>query len=160
MEGAVGLALISAIDIEALQNKLVKIVSSILASGGDSIDEKFIVDSAMHVWTACTLFDQSLFSKFTQMTDFGSEIKSTGDFILTGLLYSPVEKIRSTFRDAFVTLAKNTSKDCNAINYLISLCSVNFSKISDYPCRQFFSCFNEIVDTYFTRTEGVSENKK
>ena len=157
LEGSVGLNLISSIDLVQLQSKLLLIVSAILASGGDSIEEKSIVDNAMHVWTSCILFEPSLFAAFKAMDAYQHpDIKSAGDFIMTGLLYSPVEKIRSTFRDVFSAIASRCS-DENSLDFSISLLSSNFSKISEYPCRQFFSCFNDIVDVYF-RSECESSS--
>jgi hypothetical protein len=156
LAGQVGLALISSIDLLQLQKKLLVIVAAVLSSGGDSAEEKAIVDNSMHVWTACTLFNQDLFQEFTKMTNFGVEsIKSSGEFIMAGLLFSPVEKMRCTFRDVISTLTAKCDSACGVVNFAINLLSENFSKISEYPCRQFFTCFNDVVDAHFGPAHGA-----
>jgi hypothetical protein len=92
-----GESLINDIDLPSLSNKLLQIISTMLAVQEDkkeSLDEKAIVDSALSVWMGCLIFDKSLFESFLSFENFHSEIMNPSDFIMNGILYSPTEKIR------------------------------------------------------------------
>lgn len=74
--------------------------------------------------------------------------EQTGDFVLTGLLKCSEEKIRQEFGATFSTLAKELQP---VHSYLLKLLSDNFYQINEYPCRQFFDLFNELIDIHFAR---------
>ena len=95
------------------------------------LEEKLIVDNALNLWMACVIFEPRLFDSFRA----GKEIGSADDFILYGLLLCPIEKIRQSFSHVFSCIANRLDSQYNATVYLLQLCSVNFSKISEYPCR-------------------------
>jgi hypothetical protein len=86
--------------LKLLQHQLVRIISQIIAnsSSEEVLEEKIIVENGLMVWMACNLYDPTLFEDFLKIEDFGTKKISTPcDFILRGLLYCPVEKIRRSF---------------------------------------------------------------
>ena len=116
----------------------------------ESLEEKLIVDNALNLWMACSIYEPRLFDTFRAEQEFGPNIKTADDFVLYGLLLCPIEKVRTSFQYALLSIAKKLNSDHNPTGYLLQLCSVNFSKISEYPCRQYFHLFTELVDFYFS----------
>ncbi len=81
--------------------------------------------------------------------------EQTDDFVLTGLLKCSEEKIRQEFRETFSTLAYKLQP---VHSFLLRLLSKNFYQINEYPCRQFFDLYNELIDIHFAKlTDGISE---
>lgn len=70
-------------------------------------------------------------------------------------MYCPHERIREEFKNTFSCLAKkltHASSDIikeTPLTFLLRLLSSKFNIISDYPCKQFFELFCEIIDFHF-----------
>ena len=99
----------------------------------ETLDEKAIVDSALSVWMGCLIYDRSLFETFLTFESFHSKIMNPQDFIMNGILYCPVEKIRQSFRNVLSTLTTRIEAG-DAVNFLLELLSSKFSMISEYSC--------------------------
>ena len=70
-----------------------------LTSIDSSLHDKIIVENALALWTGCILHDPSLFKEFMlwKNQNQDSAIKNADDFVLSGLLFCPEEKIRLDF---------------------------------------------------------------
>jgi len=92
LEGPKGLELVENVDLDALQIKLLHIVSILMKSESkeETLEEKLIVDNALNLWMACVMYEPRLFDSFRE----NKGIASSDDFILYGLLLCPIEKIR------------------------------------------------------------------
>jgi len=64
-----------------------------------------------------------------------------------GVLYCREEKVRQDFKAALSAIAKQRV----ALSFMIKILSANFSKISDFPCVQFFELYNELIDLYYAK---------
>ena len=107
------------------------------------------MENALSVWAACILFKPDLFKEFTT-TKFSGSVKSAEDFIMTGVLFCPVDKIRNSYKIVISELIKRLPEEESfPLNWLLTLLGSKFELISDYPCRQFFDLFNEIIDTFY-----------
>jgi len=92
-----------------------------------------------------------LFKGFLEF-ESNSDIKNTSELILSGLLYSQEDKIREDFKATLSALClgfKAQSESQSPIEFILPLMSHNFDKISEYPCKQYFALFNELIDYHF-----------
>jgi len=80
----------------------------------ESLEEKLIVDNALNLWMACIIFEPRLFDVFRTGEKFGPNINSADEFVLYGLLLCPIEKIRTSFQYALLSIAKRLSSEHNA----------------------------------------------
>jgi len=73
--------------------------------------------------------------------------------VLSGLLQCPHERIREEFKSTFGCLAKKLTHISEGIEtpleFLLKILSAKFAMISEYPCKQFFELFCEIIDLHF-----------
>lgn len=114
-------------------------------------EDKLIIENALSLLVGCILHKQELLDNFY---DFHSDtVKSIDDFILCGLLYCPQEKIREEFKQSLSCLSSKLTSALNVreapMYFLLRLLSSNFSIISEYPCKQYFELFCELIDQYF-----------
>ena len=94
-----------------------------------TLEDKFIVENAMALWTGCVLHKNELFRDFIawQNVDQTSAIKNTNDFVLNGLLLCSEEKIRLDFQNTFLALSQHFSTgDNSALEYLLGVLGRNF----------------------------------
>ena len=133
-------------------------VSTILVSESATSEEKQIVENAMSLWIGIMCYKQELFTDFEAFTSEG-EIKNAQDLVLYGVLFSQEEKIREDFRTAFSVVSRN-HKEGGCLSFLIKILSENFSKISDFPCVQFFELYNELIDLFYARQAFTQTDEK
>lgn len=84
------------------------------------------------------------------------------EFLLTGLLYCPYETVREEFKQSFGALCRqgrgvDSSAQESPLDFVLGLLSQNFSLISEYPCKQYFELFCELLDKYFANTNPGPE---
>jgi hypothetical protein len=92
-----------------------------------------------------------LLKEFIKPTD--TSIKAD-EFLLTGLLYCPYEAVREGFRQSLAALChaapgQEQAGESSALDFTLKLLSANFSLISEYPCKQYFELFCELLDKHF-----------
>lgn len=68
-------------------------------------------------------------------------------FILEGLLECEKEEIRDSFKQSFAALAKN-KQSSKVLLWLLTLLSRHFVKVSEYPSKQYFDIFIELLDEH------------
>jgi hypothetical protein len=76
------------------------------------------------------------------------------EFLLTGLLYCPYETVREEFKQTLSALCssagpKMATDQLSPLHRTLKLLSNNFSLISQYPCKQYFELFCELIDKHF-----------
>ena len=141
---------IKSIDLGALTSKLQQIVSCLLSTQTpDSIEEKMIIDNAMSVWATCINQQPDLFESFQAQKDFGTDkIENAYNFMLSGLLFCPVEKVRMSFKSALQQLTQT--------EYIMKFLSANFGLITEYSCREYFDLFGQTVEAFFEKAGAAN----
>ena len=69
-----------------------------------------------------------------------------------GLLYCPEQKIREDFKTTLSALCSKYPKidqQHRPLEFFLRIMSDNFKLIFDYPCRQFFDLYSELIDQHF-----------
>lgn len=136
-------------DYTKLLQKLLELVSHSISKDPKSIffEDKLIVENSLNLMLGIILYNKELFKTFLDFkgTD---KIKTANDFILHGVLFCSEEKIRENFKVFLLHLSIEIS---DAMSLSLTLLSANFSLISDFPCRQFFDLFNELIDEFFKK---------
>lgn len=110
-------------------------------------EDKLIVENTLSLMVGCILHKNEL------LNDFYS-FENPEEFVISGLLDCSHERIREDFKSSFGSLARrltHISPDIKQtpLAFLLKLMSNNFEIISDYPCKQFFELFCEIIDLHF-----------
>ncbi len=74
----------------------------------------------------------------------------------------PHERIREEFKSTFACLARQLTHIPEGIetplSFLLRLLSTKFTLISEYPCKQFFELFCEIIDLHFIMNKIGDKN--
>lgn len=111
-------------------------------------EDKLIVDNALSLLVGCLLHKPELIDALYSFTS--PSISSCDELLLLGLLYCPQDKTREEFKQSLSCLARKLRDGATTpLDYLLRLLSANFARISDYPCKQFFELFCELIDQYF-----------
>lgn len=151
MAGPIGENIISQIDYQLLTNKIMTIIAQILGKPLMIMEDKLIIENALSLLVGCILHKNELLNSLYAFTS--SSIPSFEDFVLEGLLLCKQEKVREEFKQSLSCLAKSvinvTAVKELPLFYLLRLLSDKFSIISDYPCKQFFELFCDLIDQYF-----------
>ena len=88
------------------------------------LDEKLIVDGSLSIWMGCLVYDSTLFEKFIAFDEFNKNIMNPSDFIMTGILYCPIEKMRQSFRNILsVVTSRLDTESPEAVHFLLNLLS-------------------------------------
>jgi len=74
------------------------------------------------------------------------------DLIIAGLLTCGEDAVKSSFYSLLQDLARFVVTE-DVIGYLLKLLSQKFHMIQDYPSKQFFALFNNLIEHYFNRRE-------
>ena len=94
-----GKQIIEQINYKELQGKILETITKILLKDKIIFEDKLIVENALSLWVGCVLHMNNLWSDFLEFKgEDNSKLKSSMDFILSGLLYCPSEKIREEFK--------------------------------------------------------------
>ena len=93
----------------------------------------------------------ALFDEFIKPLD--AEVVAD-QFVLSGLLYCPYETVREEFRQCLAAICRmapdqTQPEKTKPLDFILKLLSVNFSLISEYPCKQYFELFCELLDKHF-----------
>ena len=94
------------------------------------------------------MHDAKLFEEFIswQNPDEESSIKDTKDFLLAGLLFCPVEKIRIDFHNTFSALSSHQDiGETGALKFLLKILAHNFNLIAKHSARQYFDLLNSLI---------------
>ena len=150
LEGPMGLEITESVDYLALQRKVLGVTSQVLKKKKLIFEDKLIVENALNLWVGCLLHRDDLFHEFVESRDL--EVRAD-DFVLTGLLYCRYETIREEFKQSLGALCrKPKSAEPGSeppLDVILKLLSSNFSLISEYPCKQYFELFCELLDKHF-----------
>jgi hypothetical protein len=151
LAGPTGLEIVELVDYSALQRQVLRLTSQVLKKPKLIFEDKLIIEHALNLWVGCLLHRRDLFHEFVEPMD--PEI-DTNEFVLSGLLYSPYETVREEFRQSLAALCHMTpdrkhSGQITPLDFILKLLSVNFSLISEYPCKQYFELFRELLDKHF-----------
>lgn len=108
-----------------------------------------IIENALSLLVGCILHKCELINNLYEFSS--EEIPNCDEFILTGLLYSNQEKIREEFKQSLscLSLKLQNSSEKPPLFYMLRLLSSKFTIISEYPCKQYFELFCELIDQYF-----------
>ena len=106
---------------------------------------KHIVANALALLESCILFQESLFEVFTAAPQ-------VQDLIIAGLLTCGEDAVKSSFHSLLQDLARFVVTE-DVIGYLLKLLSQKFHMIQEYPSKQFFALFNNLIEHYFNRRE-------
>lgn len=141
--------------------KILTLISQVLAKDQMIFEDKLIVENALSLFVGCLLHKTELINDFYAFSS--PNLDSCETFVLSGLLYTPQEKIREEFKVTLRSLAKNLHDITGGIKeaplqFLLRLLSTRFSQISDYQCKQFFELFCELIDLYFMRKSVRGED--
>ena len=130
------------------------IISQILTKKDLIYEDKLIIENALSLWAGCLLHKPVLINDFYSFKDYSTTIRSCNDFILTGLLYCPYEKVREEFRVTLVSISQQLLSNAQIqeppLYYLLRLLCDNFALINQYQCKQYFEMFCDLIDFYFT----------
>jgi hypothetical protein len=114
------------------------------------LEDKLIIENAMSLLVGCILHKNELLNSFYDFSSASSDVNSADDFILAGLLFCSQEKVREEFKQSLsclsLRLATSTKVREAPLFYLLRLLSNKFSIISEYPCKQYFELFCELID--------------
>lgn len=149
--GPLGFQFVESVDYSLLQRKVLSVTSEILKKKVLVFEDKLIIDNALNLWVGCLLHRGDLLKEFVQPTD--QQVKPD-EFLLTGLLYCPYETVREEFKQSFGALCRQSRSETaieqeSPLDFVLGLLSKNFSLISEYPCKQYFELFCELLDKYF-----------
>lgn len=150
LQGPVGLEIVDSVDYPALQTQVVTVASKLLKKNTLAFEDRLIVENALYLWVGCLLHREELFGEFVDSARLGV---SSEEFLLSGLLYCPYESVREEFRGSLSALCKKrkstTVESVEPLAHTLKLLASNFSLISEYPCKQYFGLFCELLDKYF-----------
>jgi len=126
-------------------------VSQVLKKPKLIFEDKLILEHALNLWSGCLLHSGELFDEFVKPIDADID---TDQFVLSGLLYCPYETVREEFRQCLAALCRMAPDQkqpdkTKPLDFILKLLSVNFSLISEYPCKQYFELFCELLDKHF-----------
>ncbi len=151
MAGPIGEEIISTIDYQLLTNKILTIISQILGKESMIMEDKLIIENALSLLVGCILHKNELMNDFYNFSS--PTIPSFDQFVLEGLLLCKQEKVREEFKQSLSCLSKSVLNASVVrelpLFYLLRLLGDKFSIISEYPCKQFFELFCELIDQYF-----------
>lgn len=159
LQGPISEHIISNIDYKALLYKIMSLIAQVLSKRENMIfEDKLIVENTLSLMVGCILHKNELLNDF-----YGFKgIDDPEQFVLSGLLYCPHERIREEFKSSFSCLARKLTHisgvKTTPLAFLLKLLSGKFSIISDYPCKQFFELFCEIIDLHFI-VDKISDSK-
>ena len=157
LEGPMGLEITDAVDYRALQRKVLGVTSQVLKKEKLIFEDKLIVENALNLWVGCLLHRDDLFQEFAESKDLQV---TADDFVLMGLLYCRYETVREEFKQSLGALCgKPRSAEPGSqppLDVILKLLSANFSLISEYPCKQYFELFCELLDKHFAEAKGRS----
>ena len=128
-------------------------------------EDRLIVEYALNLWVGCLLHHSDLFQEFMEPRD--PEL-NPNELLLAGLLYCPYETVREEFKQSLSALCNKvrpagTPGKASPLDCTLKLLSSNFSLISEYPCKQYFELFCELIDKHFleakigTRSEAAPQ---
>lgn len=138
-------------DYSAIQRQVLRLVSQVLKKPKLIFEDKLILEHALNLWSGCLLHSGELFDEFIKPIDADID---TDQFVLAGLLYCPYETVREEFRQCLAAICRRAPDQAQPektkpLDFILKLLSVNFSLISEYPCKQYFELFCELLDKHF-----------
>ena len=154
-EGTTSIEVITSTKFDKLVEKLLEIISVMVACDSYTIEHKKIVEDALALVIASILNKPELLQI---LIDFDSklvpDIKSGKDLILRGLLMCPEDKIRQDFKNSLNAVALILTKNPhNALAFVLNVLGENFSQIQGRPCAEFFSLFTKVMEQKSTLDE-------
>lgn len=103
MMGTISEHIISKIDYKALLHKILTLISQVLSKREAMIfEDKLIVENTLSLMLGCILHKNDLLNEFYSIQQ---PLKSD-EFVLSGLLQCPHERIREEFKSTFACLAR------------------------------------------------------
>jgi hypothetical protein len=139
------------VDYSAIQRQVLRLVSQVLKKPKLIFEDKLILEHALNLWSGCLLHSGGLFDEFVKPIDADID---TNQFVLSGLLYCRYETVREEFRQCLAAICRRAPdqtqlEKTKPLDFILKLLSVNFSLISEYPCKQYFELFCELLDKHF-----------
>lgn len=130
---------------------MLRVTSQVLRKDKLLFEDKLIVENALNLWVGCLLHRSDLFAEFLEPRD--PELKAD-ELLLAGLLFCPYETVREEFKQSLSALCSRVRAGGepgrpSPLESTLRLLSSNFSLISEYPCRQYFELFCELLDKHF-----------
>ena len=96
-------------------------------------EDKLIIENALSLWVGCVLHRNELFNEFLQFKGKeGEVIRNCDEFILTGILYCPYEKVREEFKMSLSSIALKVSNSDRA-------------HLSEYPLKHLLKLLSENI---------------
>lgn len=129
------------------------IASQILTKKVMILEDKLIIENALSLIVGSIMHKHELLQT---LYDFKTEqMPSFEEFVLTGLLYTPQEKVREEFKQSLACLslylAASSEVRERPMNYLLRLLSNKFTIVSEYQCKQYFELFCDLIGQYFSQ---------
>ena len=151
LEGPMGIEIAEMVDYSALQRQVLRVTSQVLKKGKLLFEDRLIVENALNLWVGCLLHRSDLFQEFVEPRD---QDLASDELLLTGLLYCPYETVREEFKQSLSALCLRVRPvsepgRVSPLDCTLKLLSSNFSLISEYPCKQYFELFCELIDKHF-----------
>ena len=104
LAGPAGELIISNIEYKSLMQKILTLISQVLAKDSMIFEDKLIVENALSLFVGCLLHKPELINDFYAFSS--PQLNSCDSFVLSGLLYTSQEKIREEFRASLGALAR------------------------------------------------------
>jgi hypothetical protein len=160
LEGPMGIEIVELVDYSALQRQVLRVIGQVLKKTKLLFEDRLIVESALNLWVGCLLHRDGLFQELIELCEPGF---SADELLLNGLLYCPYETVREEFRQSLSALCSKPRSagapgQVGPLEYILQLLSSNFSLISQYPCKQYFELFCELMDRYFLAAKAGPED--
>ena len=159
LAGPVGVEIVELVDYPALQRQVLLVTSQVLKKDKLRFEDKLIIENALSLWVGCLLHRNELFAEFAKPAD--SALKPE-EFLLTGLLYCPYETVREDFKQSLSALCskdRNGQAGPNPLDFTLQLLSSNFSLISEYPNKQYFELFCELLDKHYLEVKRAKDGE-
>lgn len=145
LHGELGMEILLTANYQRLLQKILALIFNIVKQSEISLEDKIIVENAVSVWVGICLYKQELFNEFVK---FKSEESTAHDFILSGLVFCPEDKIKTDFYHGIRSLAKSfdIQKRHLVQTYFMGILGKNFQQVSEMPCGQYFDLFIDLID--------------
>jgi hypothetical protein len=147
--------MLDTIDFQRIQKKTLELVHRILDKKTLVFEDKLVVENALILWLSCLTYHHELFNSF--ISESINE-ESAERFILKGILFCKYQTIREYFKDSLSnicnqTLSKSDHLSEKPLFFMIRILTQNFKLISQYPSRQYFHLYCDLLDSYFQMTK-------
>ena len=132
LKGDLSNKLVSIINYEKLQERIIEIVNHTL-SKELVYEDKIIVENALNLWVGCLQQEPTLFKKF-------ADSNNSTEFVMRGILHNEHETIREQFKVMLGNLCKsNLTTIC--LEFALNLLNNNLGVLTGHNCDQYIGLF-------------------